>query len=146
MTSSGPRAARARAHAAGGALRGAPGELAVVLHSIAAQLDAAQPWLPLARRLTAPAARRYVVGWAGSASCTCSAPRLLAHRASNVEGSLEMLMLAPSALLARRYVAATTRSCRRRSRRADRALEPLGVARRGRGAVAVGADAARAPA
>ena len=32
-------------------------------------------------------------------------PRLLAHRASNVEGSLEMLMLAPSALLARRYVA-----------------------------------------
>ena len=33
-------------------------------------------------------------------------PRLLAHRASNVEGSLEMLMLAPSALLARRYVAA----------------------------------------
>jgi hypothetical protein len=32
-------------------------------------------------------------------------PRLLAHRASNVEGSLEMLMLTPSALLARRYVA-----------------------------------------
>ena len=29
-------------------------------------------------------------------------PRLLAQRASNVEGSLEMLMLAPSALLARR--------------------------------------------
>ena len=34
------------------------------------------------------------------------APRLLAQRASNVEGSLELLMLAPSALLARRYVAA----------------------------------------
>jgi hypothetical protein len=34
------------------------------------------------------------------------APRVLAHRASNVEGSLEMLMLSPSALLARRYVAA----------------------------------------
>jgi hypothetical protein len=34
------------------------------------------------------------------------APRLLAHRASNVEGSLEMLMLAPSALLARRYLGA----------------------------------------
>src|SRR3954454_7438149 len=28
-----------------------PGELAVVLHSSVAQLDAAQPWLPLARRL-----------------------------------------------------------------------------------------------
>ncbi len=33
------------------------------------------------------------------------APRLLAKRASNVEGSLEMLMLVPSALFARRLVA-----------------------------------------
>jgi hypothetical protein len=82
-----------------------PGELAVVLHSSAALLDAAQPWLPIARRLTAPAARRYVVGWAGERELHVLAPRLLAHRASNVEGSLEMLMLAPAALLARRYVA-----------------------------------------
>ena len=37
------------------------------------------------------------------------APRLLAQRASNVEGSLELLMLAPAALLARRYVAANHR-------------------------------------
>jgi len=82
-----------------------PGELAVVLHSSLAQLDAAQPWVPLARRLTAPAARRYVVGWAGRRELHVLCPRLLAHRASNVEGSLEMLMLAPSALLAHRYVA-----------------------------------------
>lgn len=82
------------------------GELEVVLHSSLAQLDAAQPWVPLARRMTAPAARRYVVGWAGTRELHVLAPRLLAHRASNVEGSLEMLMLAPSALLARRYVAA----------------------------------------
>src|SRR3954454_10917840 len=82
-----------------------PGELAVVLHSSLAQLDAAQPWLPLARRLTAPAARRYVVGVAGQRELHVLCPRQLAHRASNVEGSLEMLMLAPSALLARRYVA-----------------------------------------
>src|SRR4051794_25470775 len=82
-----------------------PGELAVVLHPSLAQLDAAQPWLPLARRLTAPAARRYVVGVAGRRELHVLAPRLLAHRASNVEGSLEMLMLTPSALLARRYVA-----------------------------------------
>ncbi|RKQ94047.1 hypothetical protein C8N24_3924 [Solirubrobacter pauli] len=82
------------------------GELEVVLHSSLAQLDAAQPWIPLARRLTAPAARRYVVGWAGTRELHVLAPRLLAHRASNVEGSLEMLMLTPSALLARRYVAA----------------------------------------
>ena len=82
-----------------------PGELAIVLHSSVAQLDAAQPWLPLARRLTAPAARRYVVGVAGQRELHVLCPRQLAHRASNVEGSLEMLMLAPSALLARRYVA-----------------------------------------
>jgi hypothetical protein len=81
------------------------GELAVVLHGSPAQLDAAQPWLPLQRRLTAPAARRYVVGWAGEREIHVLAPRLLAQRASNVEGSLELLMLAPAALLARRAVA-----------------------------------------
>src|SRR3954447_23787665 len=82
-----------------------PGELAVVLHPNPAHLAAAQPWLPIARRLTAPAARRYVVGWAGERELHVLAPRLLAQRASNVEGSLEMLMLAPSALLARHAVA-----------------------------------------
>ena len=82
-----------------------PGELAVVLHSSPAQLDAAQPWIALQRRLTAPAARRYVVGWAGERELHVLSPRLLAQRASNVEGSLEMLMLAPSALLARHALA-----------------------------------------
>ncbi|MGH2948720.1 MAG: hypothetical protein ACRDPC_21110, partial [Solirubrobacteraceae bacterium] len=82
------------------------GELAVVLHGSPAQLDAAQPWLPVQRRLTAPAARRYVVGWAGEREIHVLSPRLLAQRASNVEGSLELLMLSPSGLLARRAVAA----------------------------------------
>jgi hypothetical protein len=82
------------------------GELAVVLHGSPAQLDAAQPWLPVQRRLTAPAARRYVVGWAAERELHVLAPRLLAQRASNVEGSLELLMLAPSGLLARRALAA----------------------------------------
>jgi hypothetical protein len=81
------------------------GELAVVLHGSPAQLDAAQPWLPLQRRMTDPAARRYLVGWAGERELHVLAPRLLAQRASNVEGSLEMLMLAPAGLLARRAVA-----------------------------------------
>jgi hypothetical protein len=81
------------------------GELAIVLHGSPAQLDAAQPWLPLQRRLTAPAARRYVVGWAGERELHVLCPRLLAQRASNVEGSLELLMLTPAALLARRAVA-----------------------------------------
>jgi hypothetical protein len=82
------------------------GEIAVVLHGSPAQLDAAQPWLPVQRRLTAPAARRYVVGWAAERELHVLSPRLLAQRASNVEGSLEMLMLAPSSLLARRAIAA----------------------------------------
>jgi hypothetical protein len=81
------------------------GELSVVLHGSDAQLGAAEPWLPLQRRLTAPAGRRYLVGWAADHELHVLSPRLLARRASNVEGSLEMLMLAPSALLARRVVA-----------------------------------------
>ena len=35
-----------------------PDETAVVVHGSAAQLDLAQPYLPLLRRMTAPAARR----------------------------------------------------------------------------------------
>lgn len=79
--------------------------LDVALHGSSAQLHLAQPWLALQRRLTAPAARRYLVGWAGETTLHVLAPRLLAQRASNVEGSLEMLMLAPSALFARRLIA-----------------------------------------
>jgi len=86
-----------------------PGELVVVMHGSTALLDAAAPWLPLQRRLTAPAARRYLVGWPAERELHVLAPRLLAQRASNVEGSLELLMLAPAALLARRYVAANHR-------------------------------------
>jgi hypothetical protein len=82
------------------------GQFDVVLHGSLPALDASQPWLPFARRLVAPAARRYVVGWAGERELHVLAPRVLARRASNVEGSLETLMLAPSALLARRAIAA----------------------------------------
>lgn len=81
-------------------------DFGVVLHGSVAALDAAQPWLPLARRLVAPAARRYVVGWPSERELHVLAPRVLAHRASNVEGSLESLMLSPSALLVRRALAA----------------------------------------
>src|SRR5215208_5941556 len=80
-------------------------ELSVVLHGSPAQLDAAQPWITLQRRLTSPAARRYVVGWAAERELHVLSPRVLAQRASNVEGSLELLMLAPAGLLARRAVA-----------------------------------------
>jgi hypothetical protein len=87
-------------------LGGRPGELAVVLHGSEAQLDAAVPMLPALRRMTAPAGRRYLVGWAGEHDLHVLSPRVLARRASNVEGSLELLMLAPIALLAKRVVAA----------------------------------------
>ncbi len=83
----------------------AVGPLDVVLHGTEAQLDGAAPLLPVLRRVTAPAGRRYVVGWAGERELHVLSPRVLAKRASNVEGSLEMLMLAPAALLAKRVVA-----------------------------------------
>ena len=85
------------------------GRLGVVLHGTQAQLDLAAPRLVARRALTAPAARRYVVGWPAARDLHVLSPRLLARRASNVEGSLELLMLAPSELLARRTVAALGR-------------------------------------
>jgi hypothetical protein len=88
-------------------LPGRAGDLDVVLHGGEAQLDAAVPLFPALRRLAAPAGRRYVVGWVGETELHVLAPRVLARRASNVEGSLELLMLAPSALLAKRVVAAS---------------------------------------
>ena len=80
------------------------GPLDIIFHGNEPQLDAAAPLLPLLRRLSAASARRYVVGWAGEHELHVLSPRILAKRASNVEGSLEMLMLAPVALLARRIV------------------------------------------
>jgi hypothetical protein len=99
------------------------GELAVVLHPTSAQLDAAQPWTALQRARTAPAARRYVVGRVTDWELHVLAPRVLAARASNVEGSLELLMLAPTALLAKRLLVPERRG-RLGRRRAARADEP----------------------
>jgi hypothetical protein len=75
-----------------------PAEVTVVVHSSRAELDLAQPFLPVMRRITTPAARRYLAGWAGRGSLHVLAPRLLAERAANVEGSREMLLLTPAAL------------------------------------------------
>ena len=82
-----------------------PGEVTVIVHPSQAQLDLAQPVLPIVRRLTAPAARRYVAGWAGRGAVHVLAPRVLADRASNVPGSREMLMLTPAALYTQLVVA-----------------------------------------
>jgi len=84
-----------------------PGEVSVVLHTSALELDLAQPLLPVVRRLTTPAARRYLAGWAGRGTLHVLAPRVMRARASNVEGSREMLLLTPAAL----YVQLTIAEC-----------------------------------
>ena len=82
------------------------GDIAVVMHGSEVALALAQPYLPLARLLTAPAARRYLVGWFGAKEVHVLAPRLLVRRASSVPGSRELLALAPAALYAQLVVGA----------------------------------------
>ncbi|MDQ3721607.1 MAG: hypothetical protein M3376_00745, partial [Actinomycetota bacterium] len=45
-----------------------PDDVTIVLHTSRAELDLAQPLLPVVRRLTTPAARRYLAGWAGGSA------------------------------------------------------------------------------
>jgi hypothetical protein len=82
-----------------------PAEVTVVVHSSNAELDLAQPFLPVMRRVTAPAARRYLAGWTSRATVHVLSPRLLAERAASTEGSREMLLLTPAALYAQLVVA-----------------------------------------
>lgn len=82
------------------------GDVAVVVHGGELALALARPHLPLARWASAPAARRYVVGWVGPSELHVLAPRILDGRASSTEGSREMLALAPAALYARLVIAA----------------------------------------
>ena len=72
-----------------------PGEVSVVIHSQPWALALAHPWLPIARLLAAPAARRYMAGWFGAGEIHVLAPAALDSRASRVEGSREALMLSP---------------------------------------------------
>ena len=78
--------------------------LTVVLHRNGVSLSLARPVVPVARAATAPAARRYLAGWAGTEELHTLAPGALDRRASAVAGSREMLELTPSALYARRVV------------------------------------------
>jgi hypothetical protein len=82
----------------------APGELDLVVHSRQVALDLAQPWLPVARRFVAPAARRYMAGWFSQNEIHVLGPRALERRASGVPGSLEALRLAPLHELAHVFV------------------------------------------
>jgi hypothetical protein len=86
-----------------------PDDVSVVVHGAPAQLDVAQPALALVRRLSHPAARRYLVGWCGTREIHVLAPRLLTARASGVHGSREMELLAPAALYCQLAIGASNR-------------------------------------
>ncbi|MCX6386953.1 MAG: hypothetical protein NTV40_10070 [Solirubrobacterales bacterium] len=76
------------------------GDITVVIHASMFALSLAQPYLPLARRATAPSGRRYLVGWFTRSELHVLSPAALRRRASSVQGSKEMLKLAPAALYA----------------------------------------------
>jgi hypothetical protein len=80
-------------------------DLTVVFHSRPASLAMAHPVFPLAWAATAPAARRYVAGWAGERELHVLTPEALVARAAAVPGSREMLQLTPEALYARWVIA-----------------------------------------
>ena len=88
--------------------------LTVVLHRSTQSLWLARPVLPVAWLLTAPAARRYLGGWASGQEIHMLTPTVLRERASGVAGSLEMLSLTAEALYARRVVAESNRDLVRR--------------------------------
>jgi hypothetical protein len=78
-----------------GVFEHAPAEIAVVLHPRSAALTLAHPWLPLARRVSAPAGRRYFAGWFSETDIHVLSPPALVRRASKVEGSRDALLLSP---------------------------------------------------
>jgi hypothetical protein len=89
-----------------GLLPALPGEVTVVVHGSPAELMLGQPVVALMRAATAPASRRYLVGWVARDRIDVLGPAGLNARASGVEGSREMLRLAPAALYAQLAVAA----------------------------------------
>jgi hypothetical protein len=78
-----------------GVFERAPGDVAVVIHPRPLALSLAAPWLPLARRVSAPAGRRYYAGWFSRGEIHVLAPDALQRRASGVAGSAEALALTP---------------------------------------------------
>ncbi len=84
-------------------------EITVVLHGSVASLTMTNPVMPVTWWMTAPAARRYVAGWAGASELHVLSPTVLRARASNVSGSREMLALSAAALYARRVIVTNNR-------------------------------------
>jgi hypothetical protein len=80
--------------------------LTVVLHRSTLSLSLARPIVAVGWLFTAPAARRYLAGWAGPEELHMLEPAVLGRRASAVPGSREMLDLTAPALYARLVISA----------------------------------------
>jgi hypothetical protein len=89
--------------------------LTVVLHRSTLSLSLAQPFVAVAWLATAPAARRYLAGWAGRDELHMLEPTLLERRASAVPGSREVLELTAPALYTRRVISANNPDLGRRA-------------------------------
>ncbi len=89
-------------------------DLTVVLHRDSLSLTLSNPLLPLQRLATAPAARRYVAGWASRNELHVLVSSALRERASNVPGSAEMLALTAASLYAHRVIVESNRDLPRR--------------------------------
>jgi hypothetical protein len=90
-----------------------PSEVTLVLHGGPAGLIASNPMMPLVWLATAPAARRYVVGWTGRTVIHMLEPALLRRRASSVAGSAEMLQDGAACLYARRVIISSNKDLAR---------------------------------
>ncbi|MFL5864390.1 MAG: hypothetical protein ACJ780_27070, partial [Solirubrobacteraceae bacterium] len=90
-----------------------PHGITIVLHGGQLGLALTNPLMPLIWLSTAPAARRYVVGWAGRTELHMLEPSVLAARASNVPGSQEMLEHGASCLYARQVIIASNKDLAR---------------------------------
>ena len=75
-----------------------PGATNVVVHASDIALRAAQPMVPIMRRVTSPAARRYIVGWTERDTLHVLSPRLLEARTTSQQDSRQVGLLAPAAL------------------------------------------------
>ena len=81
-----------------------PVGMTVVLHGGPLGLAFTNPLLPVMWTVAAPASRRYIAGWVSRREMHVLAPSALEARASNVQGSREMLALSPAALYTRRVI------------------------------------------
>jgi hypothetical protein len=81
-----------------------PEDMTVVLHGGPLGLAFTNPLLPVVWTVATPTSRRYIAGWVGEREMHVLAPRALEARASNAEGSRQMLALTPPSLYAKRVI------------------------------------------